>query len=339
MQQARCYETAINYWRRLRSQPAGLTMGVLYWQLNDIAPFASWSAYDHAGRWKPLAYAVKRIYAPFQVQAITDGNQTKIFLINDYIEPIAATITVHLLSLADSSDSCQAQSAAVLPMAVFNATVAGGFAARVWSKATAEVLQSRSECMPTTCYITVRATTNTAADGLSNSGIDIGPQQVEAQTSAFESETSLWFAPLKDIYLPDPNITLEGFAQVVSSTPETPAASMATALGVQEEGVNSADSFAATVAAAQRRRVQSTTATSNLAPPTAVTFTVTSTRPAALTSFSTQYKGRFSDDAFTALHPCHSKNVRFYPHASVGTVSTADLAAELQVESLFDHQF
>lgn len=34
--QSRCYETATAYWRRIKTDPDAETMGVLYWQLNDI---------------------------------------------------------------------------------------------------------------------------------------------------------------------------------------------------------------------------------------------------------------------------------------------------------------
>ncbi len=34
--QSRCYEAATAYWRRIKTDPEAMTMGVLYWQLNDI---------------------------------------------------------------------------------------------------------------------------------------------------------------------------------------------------------------------------------------------------------------------------------------------------------------
>ena len=88
VQQSLCYQTAIQTWRRGKNLELGMTMGILYWQLNDIWQGSSWSSIEHAGRWKSLHYVAKREFAPFivsiheqsndgtvQVYAVIDVNQ------------------------------------------------------------------------------------------------------------------------------------------------------------------------------------------------------------------------------------------------------------------------
>ena len=72
LQQARCYETAFAQWRRQRSQPTN-TMGILYWQLNDIWPGPSWSSIEHDGTPKLTHHAVRRAYMPLLLSAREDN--------------------------------------------------------------------------------------------------------------------------------------------------------------------------------------------------------------------------------------------------------------------------
>jgi beta-mannosidase len=66
--QSLCVRYATEHLRRL--QP--LCGGVLYWQINDIWPCASWSSIDSFGRWKALHYDAKRFFAPILVSIEED---------------------------------------------------------------------------------------------------------------------------------------------------------------------------------------------------------------------------------------------------------------------------
>lgn len=80
VQQAMAITTAVEEWRSRR----GINMGVLYWQLNDVWPVASWSSIEYSGRWKLLHYAAKRFYAALHLVLLPDGgNGMEAWLIND----------------------------------------------------------------------------------------------------------------------------------------------------------------------------------------------------------------------------------------------------------------
>lgn len=91
IQQSRCYETGINKWRQTRSDPNVQSMGILYWQLNDIWQGASWSSIEWNGRWKPLQYMVKRAYSdvvvtfsgPHNYESSEDNEPLEVWAVND----------------------------------------------------------------------------------------------------------------------------------------------------------------------------------------------------------------------------------------------------------------
>ncbi|GAA1494245.1 glycoside hydrolase family 2 protein [Curtobacterium herbarum] len=58
LQQARAIATGVEHWRTHWPR----TTGVVVWQLNDLWPVSSWSAIDSAGRRKPLAHELRRLY-------------------------------------------------------------------------------------------------------------------------------------------------------------------------------------------------------------------------------------------------------------------------------------
>ncbi len=59
VQQAMAIETAVAAWRSTKPRCGG----ILYWQLNDTWPVASWSSVEHGGAWKLLHHAARRFYS------------------------------------------------------------------------------------------------------------------------------------------------------------------------------------------------------------------------------------------------------------------------------------
>ncbi|WP_144710009.1 glycoside hydrolase family 2 protein [Curtobacterium pusillum] len=58
LQQTRAIATGVEHWRTHWPRNAG----VVVWQLNDLWSVSSWSAIDSAGRLKPLAHELRRLY-------------------------------------------------------------------------------------------------------------------------------------------------------------------------------------------------------------------------------------------------------------------------------------
>jgi len=69
--QALCIQYAAEHARRIQGRMDGL----MYWQVNDLWPGATWSSIDVYGRWKALHYFARRFFAPVLVSLLEDGDR------------------------------------------------------------------------------------------------------------------------------------------------------------------------------------------------------------------------------------------------------------------------
>jgi beta-mannosidase len=91
VQQALAIQTATEYWHSCRPR----NMGVVYWQLNDLWPVASWSSITYSGRWKLLHYAARRFFEPVHAAGFRFKDGTlKVALTNDTEMAVKGTLTL-----------------------------------------------------------------------------------------------------------------------------------------------------------------------------------------------------------------------------------------------------
>ena len=93
VQQAWAIRTAVEYWRSQRP----VSMGALYWQLNDLWPVASWSSIEYDGTWKLLHYAAKRFFAPLGLAMYKKDGQLQVHGLNDTCEEVCGELTIKIL--------------------------------------------------------------------------------------------------------------------------------------------------------------------------------------------------------------------------------------------------
>jgi beta-mannosidase len=86
--QAEGIRYGVEHWRRYPERVAG----IIYWQLNDCWPVASWSSLDYFGRWKALHYAARRFYQPVMLSVEDQPYRQAIHISNDLLVPFKGDV-------------------------------------------------------------------------------------------------------------------------------------------------------------------------------------------------------------------------------------------------------
>lgn len=97
--QAMSIKTETEVYRRHRSvlkeDGKGLTMGALYWQLNDVWQAPSWSSIEFSGRWKMLHFFAVKFFGPLLLSPTLDSDNLTLTFVNDFVTGVE-NVTLHV---------------------------------------------------------------------------------------------------------------------------------------------------------------------------------------------------------------------------------------------------
>jgi len=111
VQQAMAIRMAVEYWRSRRP----VSMGALYWQLNDVWPVVSWSSLEYDGRWKLLHYEARRFFAPVHVTLLVKDGTLHGTVLNDRDETLRGDVRLRFLDWRGNTVSVHRNAVSVEP--------------------------------------------------------------------------------------------------------------------------------------------------------------------------------------------------------------------------------
>ncbi len=110
--QAQAIDMAARHHRACRP----VTLGSLYWQINDTWPSISWASMDYHGRWKLLHYAARRFFAPQAIVAQHREGATVVSVVSDATQPITGQWRIRSFDMAGKVIGNREEAVSVLPL-------------------------------------------------------------------------------------------------------------------------------------------------------------------------------------------------------------------------------
>ncbi|MEU4423601.1 glycoside hydrolase family 2 protein [Actinoplanes sp. NPDC024001] len=114
LNQVRAVRTGIDWWRSHWPH----TAGTIVWQLNDLWPVTSWAAIDGAGRYKPLYFALREMYADRALTIQPRDGGLVVAVLNDHAEPWTGALRIERCDAAGTVRYSIVERVAVAPRSV-----------------------------------------------------------------------------------------------------------------------------------------------------------------------------------------------------------------------------